>query len=75
VTTYETNQQERTRTPFTHRHVTAIPYHRDGGFYNDKAHIRWTTSNFLHSGSWESHRGRIWFDNIDLLIFFIITLY
>lgn len=24
--------------------------------FDETAHIRWTSSDFLHSGSWESHR-------------------
>ncbi|PKY13227.1 hypothetical protein RhiirB3_425002 [Rhizophagus irregularis] len=55
---------------YTHRRVASSPYSREGGFYNDRAHIRWTSSNFLHSGHWTSHRDNFWFDiNIDLFSF------
>ncbi|PKC61237.1 hypothetical protein RhiirA1_465266 [Rhizophagus irregularis] len=48
----------------------SIPYARAGGFYDATAHIRWMSSNFLHSGSWEYHRDEISFDNIDLFSFY-----
>ncbi|CAB4437487.1 unnamed protein product [Rhizophagus irregularis] len=57
------------RRAYTHRRVASSPYSREGGFYNDRAHIRWTSSNFLHSGHWTSHRDNFWFDNIDLFSF------
>ncbi|PKB98759.1 hypothetical protein RhiirA5_403839 [Rhizophagus irregularis] len=31
------------RRNYNHRHVTTTPYYRDGGFYDNHAHIRWTT--------------------------------
>ncbi|PKC00655.1 hypothetical protein RhiirA5_427861 [Rhizophagus irregularis] len=57
------------RRAYTHRRVASSPYSREGGFYNDRAHIRWTSSNFLHSRHWTSHRDNFWFDNIDLFSF------
>ncbi|CAG8753727.1 20558_t:CDS:2, partial [Rhizophagus irregularis] len=40
------------RRSYTHRRITATPYFREGGFYDNHAHIRWTSSNFLHSAHW-----------------------
>ncbi|GBC43331.2 hypothetical protein GLOIN_2v1780593 [Rhizophagus irregularis DAOM 181602=DAOM 197198] len=54
------------RRHYNHRHVATTPYYRDGGFYNNHAHIRWTTSNYLHSGYWTTYRDNIGFNNIDL---------
>ncbi|PKY32874.1 uncharacterized protein OCT59_004484 [Rhizophagus irregularis] len=42
---------------FNPNHST--PYNRSSGFSDNGAHIKWMSSNFLHSGSWESHRDRI----------------
>ncbi|CAB4410637.1 unnamed protein product [Rhizophagus irregularis] len=60
----EVTRQKHTCT--TQSHTPLIPYGRIGGLYDDTAHIKWTSSNFLHSGSWESHRDNIWFDIIDV---------
>ncbi|PKC74846.1 hypothetical protein RhiirA1_449491 [Rhizophagus irregularis] len=62
-----TNQSP--RRVYTHRRATSSPYSREGVFYNDRAHIRWTSSNFLHSGKWTKHRDNFWFDNIYLFSF------
>ncbi|PKC67085.1 hypothetical protein RhiirA1_458847 [Rhizophagus irregularis] len=50
------------------RHFTTTPYYRDGGFNDNLAHIRWTTSNYLHSGHWTTYRDNIGFNNIDLFL-------
>jgi hypothetical protein len=42
------------------------PYYKSHFMLDQTAHIRWTSSNFLHSGSWESHRDTLLFSNIDL---------
>ncbi|CAB4413359.1 unnamed protein product [Rhizophagus irregularis] len=63
--------QPNVRRTYTHRHATTTPYSRHGGFHNTQAHIRWTSSNFIHSGAWTTHRDKIWFDNIDLFSFYI----
>ncbi|CAB4474110.1 unnamed protein product [Rhizophagus irregularis] len=57
------------RRSYTHRRFTIIPYFREGGFYDNDTHIRWTSSNFLHSGYWHKHRDNFWFNNIDLFSF------
>ncbi|CAB4442361.1 unnamed protein product [Rhizophagus irregularis] len=62
-----TNQSP--RRVYTHRRATSSPYSREGGFYNDRAHIRWTSSNFLHSGKWTKHRDNFWFDNRFIFFF------
>ncbi|PKC00477.1 hypothetical protein RhiirA5_428123 [Rhizophagus irregularis] len=54
------------RRTYTHRQIPTIPYSRTGEFYNNEVHIRWTSSNFLHSRPWTTHRDNFWFDNIDL---------
>jgi len=48
----------------------SLPYDRLGVLHDPTAHIRWTSNNFLHSGSWESHRDNFFFDNINLFSFF-----
>ncbi|PKK61422.1 hypothetical protein RhiirC2_718432 [Rhizophagus irregularis] len=73
-TSNEISRRRRQRTVHDSPGTPLIPYGRVDGFYNDTAHIRWTSSNFLHSGSWESHRDDIWLDNIDLFKFLIIIL-
>ncbi|PKY39276.1 hypothetical protein RhiirA4_452438 [Rhizophagus irregularis] len=35
-----------TRRLYTHRRLTTTPYFREGGFYDNDAHIRWTSCNF-----------------------------
>jgi hypothetical protein len=46
------------------------PYFKKDSLISQNQHIRWTSSNFLHSGSWKSHRDTILFsDNIDLFSF------
>ncbi|PKK48294.1 hypothetical protein RhiirC2_803565 [Rhizophagus irregularis] len=47
------------RRNYNHRHVATSPYYRDGGFYDHHAHIRGTTSNYLHSGHWTTYRDNI----------------
>ncbi|PKK56957.1 hypothetical protein RhiirC2_798953 [Rhizophagus irregularis] len=51
---------------YNHRHIATTPYYRKDGFYDHYAHIRWTTSNYLHSGHWTTYRDNIGFNNIDL---------
>ncbi|PKK60054.1 hypothetical protein RhiirC2_793914 [Rhizophagus irregularis] len=59
-------QNSSPRRNYNHRHVATTPYYRDGGFYDHHAHIRWTTSNYLHSGHWTTYRDNIGFNHIDL---------
>lgn len=40
-------------------------YVNSNAFFDSTAHIRWTSSNFLHSSSWFTHR--------DILIFFFFS--
>ncbi|PKC57933.1 hypothetical protein RhiirA1_471729 [Rhizophagus irregularis] len=54
---------------YTHRRITATPYFREGGFYDNHAHIRWTSSNFLHSAHWTVYRDCLGFNQIDLFSF------
>ncbi|CAB4485566.1 unnamed protein product [Rhizophagus irregularis] len=42
-----------------------LPYEKSLLTFNSTAHIRWTSSNFLHSGSWEYHRDELQFNIID----------
>jgi hypothetical protein len=50
------------------------PYYKPHSLIDQSQHIRWTSSNFLHSGSWETHRDTILFnDNIDLLSFTVFS--
>ncbi|PKB94480.1 hypothetical protein RhiirA5_438668 [Rhizophagus irregularis] len=57
------------RRNYNHQHVATTPYYRDGSFYDHHAHIRWTTSNYLHSGHWTTlYRDNIGFNNIDLFL-------
>ncbi|CAB5210128.1 unnamed protein product [Rhizophagus irregularis] len=42
-----------------------LPYEKSLLTFNSTAHIRWTSSNFLHSGSWESHRDELQFNVLD----------
>ncbi|CAB4478305.1 hypothetical protein RhiirA5_410567 [Rhizophagus irregularis] len=61
------------RRNYNHRRIVATPYARDGGFYDNHAHIRWTSSNFLHSAHWTTYRDSIGFNNIDLFSSLIHT--
>jgi hypothetical protein len=67
--TQDNNTDPPPRRLYTHRRVTSSPYSREGGFYNNRAHIRWTSSNFLHSGHWTNHHDNFWFNDIDLFSF------
>ncbi|EXX57708.1 uncharacterized protein OCT59_029798 [Rhizophagus irregularis] len=53
---------------YNSRHFATTPYYRDGGFNDNFAHIRWMTSNYLHSGHWTTYRDNIGFNNIDLFL-------
>ncbi|PKC52800.1 hypothetical protein RhiirA1_480651 [Rhizophagus irregularis] len=65
------DHQSNARRAYTYRNVTTTSYSRRGGFFNAKAHVRWTSSNFLHSGAWTTHRDNFWFNDIDLFSFYI----
>ncbi|PKC03165.1 hypothetical protein RhiirA5_424176 [Rhizophagus irregularis] len=51
---------------YNSRRFATTPYYREGGFYDNHVHIRWTTSNYLHSGHWTTYRDNIGFFDIDL---------
>ncbi|RGB40376.1 hypothetical protein C1646_739642 [Rhizophagus diaphanus] len=45
----------------------SLPYFKHLITLDDSASIRWTTCNFLHSGTWESYRDTLSFNNFDYL--------
>ncbi|RGB37027.1 hypothetical protein C1646_757359 [Rhizophagus diaphanus] len=45
----------------------SLPYFKHLVTLDDSASIRWTTCNFLHSGTWESYRDTLSFNNFDYL--------
>jgi hypothetical protein len=47
------NQNLNTRQPYEnfYVHTKFLPYYKHNASFNPSAHIRWTSSNFLHSGS------------------------
>ncbi|PKY52584.1 hypothetical protein RhiirA4_470302 [Rhizophagus irregularis] len=47
------------------------PYDRIDGRVDYNARIRWTSSNFLHPGTWETYKDTLLFDNIYLYNFFL----
>ncbi|POG74056.1 hypothetical protein GLOIN_2v1873974 [Rhizophagus irregularis DAOM 181602=DAOM 197198] len=55
-TSNEISRRRRQRTVHDSPGTPLIPYGRVDGFYNDTAHIRWTSSNFLHSDNNYSNR-------------------
>jgi hypothetical protein len=51
-------------------HISSRLYYKKDSLITQDQHIRWTSSNFLHSGSWESHNDTILFhDHIDIFSF------
>uniref|UniRef100_U9TR44 RNase H type-1 domain-containing protein n=1 Tax=Rhizophagus irregularis (strain DAOM 181602 / DAOM 197198 / MUCL 43194) TaxID=747089 RepID=U9TR44_RHIID len=66
---HDTINNDVPRRSYTHRRITATPYFREGGFYDNHAHIRWTSSNFLHSAHWTVYRDCLGFNQIDLFSF------
>ncbi|CAB4418532.1 unnamed protein product [Rhizophagus irregularis] len=58
----------RTRTSYTrYFHNITLPYSKKIINIDDSANIRWTTSNFLHSGTWESYRDSLFFSSYNYL--------
>ncbi|RGB22720.1 hypothetical protein C1646_775646 [Rhizophagus diaphanus] len=45
----------------------SLPYFKHLANLDDSTSIRWTTCNFLHSGTWESYRDTLSFNNFDYL--------
>ncbi|GBC20639.1 hypothetical protein GLOIN_2v1763333 [Rhizophagus irregularis DAOM 181602=DAOM 197198] len=65
ATTSPPNVTHKRRNRYTrYYHNKVLPYYKEKVTFDVSACIRWTTCNFLHSGSWESYRDNLLF-NLD----------
>ncbi|PKY60800.1 hypothetical protein RhiirA4_484943 [Rhizophagus irregularis] len=64
------HQSQRNTTYHRRSLFNGLPYDKLNPRIDDQAHIRWTSSNFLHSGTWETHRDNLLFNDIDTSLIF-----